>query len=368
VSFTVADRCFPTAGVTCNAAAIKAQASSWPDVPADLICAATGPCTTYGPSFFSTKRLASIATTVTPAGGVARPVRSWALAQSMVDPGDGTTSRLLWLDSLIQTGNATTPSVTLPAVRFYGTSMANRVDAQLDGVPAFNRWRVTGIDTGTGAVVSLTYTPPDCAPGDLPAAPESNTRRCFPVFYAPPGASTPAVHYFHKYLISQVVETDNTTSVSASKVTSYTYTGDPAWHYDDNALVPVKYRTYGDWRGYASVRAQTGTGVDGSPIVTVALFMRGMDGDPLPGGGARSVSVTDSQGGVLADHPRLAGFVREQISYVDGVHEVSGQVNTPWLSAPTGSDGTRTAAMVEVGQVDTRTPQTYTLDGPRLTR
>jgi hypothetical protein len=80
------------------------------------------------------------------------------------------------------------------------------------------------------------------------------------------------------------------------------------------------------------------------------------------------VSVTDSQGGVLADHPRLAGFVREQISYVDGVHEVSGQVNTPWLSAPTGSDGTRTAAMVEVGQVDTRTPQTYTLDGPRLTR
>jgi RHS repeat-associated protein len=125
-------------------------------------------------------------------------------------------------------------------------------------------------------------------------------------------------------------------------------------------LVPVKYRTYGDWRGYVTVQTRVGGGGDGPRLMTSTTYLRGMDGDVLPGGGSRSVSVTDSQGGVVTDHRRLAGFVREQVSYLGETGTVwDGSILTPWISAATATDGSgRSAHMVEVGQVDTRVRQT----------
>lgn len=357
VSFTTTTRCWPAAGVTCDPTKVNTQAASWPDVPGDQFCpttATSSSCLVYGPSFFTLRRLSKITTMV-----AGQQVRSWSLMQSMVDPGDGTSSKLLWLDSITQQGlgASSTASITLPPVRLYGTSMPNRVDAQLDGTPAFNRWRLTGIDTGTGASVSVSYSAQDCTPGDLPAAPETNTRRCFPVYYSP-NAAPPALQYFHKYVVTQISEKDNTNTTASAKLTAYTYIGSPAWHYDDNVLIAEKYRTYGDWRGYSQVQVTVGDGTDGPVQTNLATFMRGMDGDRLPNNQTRSVVVTDTRGETLVDRAPLAGFVREQITYLDGFAEVSGHINTPWISSATGSDGSRSAYKVEVGQVDTRIGQT----------
>ncbi|WP_162605275.1 RHS repeat-associated core domain-containing protein [Jiangella ureilytica] len=81
--------------------------------------------------------------------------------------------------------------------------------------------------------------------------------------------------------------------------------------------------------------------------------MRGMDGDHLPSG-SRDVDVTDSENASIEDHERLAGFVRESITY-NGDQVVSKAIHDPWLSAATATDGTDTAHMVNLRRTRTWT-------------
>ncbi|SDP67192.1 RHS repeat-associated core domain-containing protein [Pedococcus dokdonensis] len=368
VVFTVNERCFnDTALASCDTATMtSANAYHWPDVPFDQICTATCSSTTQvSPTFFSRKRLTKIATQVRNVANTGYDaVESWAFTHSFPDPGDGTTAAL-WLKTIQHTGQAGT-AVPLSPVTFYGQVMDNRVDG-VDNAPPLRKWRVYAIDSEAGGRLSWTYSAPDCTPTSLPT-PETNTRRCFPAYYTPPGNSTPEKHWFHKYLVTGVLETDRSGASTEAVVTSYTYGGSPAWRYDDSVLTPAKYRTWGQWRGYGKVTTTVGRA---GTIQTQSedTFYRGMNGDrATPTGGTKSVSVTDSLGGSVTDHWRAAGMLREhRVLNGPGGAEVEGAIYDAWIpTATSADDGTLTSLLT--GTTSTRLRATLAAGGQRKTQ
>jgi hypothetical protein len=77
-------------------------------------------------------------------------------------------------------------------------------------------------------------------------APDSNTKRCFPHYWTPDGATAPKLDWFHKYVAVQVLQ-DDAFGVAGIEQTDYEYLGGGAWRYDDNELTPAKYRTWSEW-------------------------------------------------------------------------------------------------------------------------
>ncbi|RMI14436.1 RHS repeat-associated core domain-containing protein [Cellulomonas triticagri] len=362
VDFTVAERCLPSGGITCDPGQLTdANAKSWPDVPADLICSSSSSCPEQtSPAFFTRKRLVTIKTQVL-VGSAYQDVDAWDLRHTFPDTGDRTNSAL-WLDGITHRGLVGS-TITLPEVTFRGQQMANRVDVTGDAGPPMNRYRVTAIGSESGGTVSINYSAPDCAAGNVPGAPDSNTRRCFPVTWQPEGTGPEIQEYFHKYVVDTVVENPND-AVSMAVETAYRYVGDPAWHYDDSPFLPPAHRTWSEFRGYATVDVITGSPLEQRSHERTRYF-RGMDGDRLAGGGTRSVAVDG-----IADSERLNGFVREEITY-DGLDgpELSGTVTTPWLSGATAvsADGTR-ATFLQPGTVESRTTAPALPGGKRTTR
>ncbi|MGH3713696.1 MAG: polymorphic toxin-type HINT domain-containing protein [Micromonosporaceae bacterium] len=351
MDFTVAERCIPSGTITCAESQLTAaNARYWPDVPYDQICTSTTSCPgQLSPAFFSRKRLTTVTTSVWD-GTKYAPADEWRLGQSFPATGDGTSAGL-WLKTIQHVGKVG-GDLALPYVEFTGVQLENRVDG-LDVAPPLIKWRVAGVTNESGGRISVNYSNKECVAGsNIPAAPHTNTMRCFPVYWTAEGQTQPVIHYFHKYVVTSVVE-DDASFTDLDKVTSYSYMGSPAWAYDDNELVLPKYRTWGGWRGYNTV--ETRVGAAGEQTRTRNLYLRGMDGDYLPGGGARNVTVTDSQGGVVDDNPRANGFLRETITY-DGASgpEVTGTVSTPWVSGPTATSGSKTARYLGTGKTRTR--------------
>ncbi len=354
VVFGVADRCIP--GAVCD----PAHPASWPDTPLDQDCTAV-PCTDkLAPTFWTTKRLATVTTQVWDGSSAYRNVDSWTLEHSFPPPGDGTRAGL-WLAGITHTG-LVGGSTAMPKLTFTGIQLNNRVDATGDQAPPMNWWRVSEIRTETGGVVSVGYSAPDCVPGSrMPASPDANTLRCFPVYWTKQGATSPTLDWFHKYVVANVSEND-LNGGAPRVITTYQYLGTPAWHFDDiDGLVPLSRKSWAQWRGYATVRVLHGD--PGEQTRTETLYFRGMDGDKLPSG-TRSASVTDSAGGAWPDSDALAGMPREQITY-DGADVVSGTISDPYLSDPTAKrtiDGTTVYARhTAVAASRTRTA----LDGGR---
>ena len=355
VLFDTAERCIPTATVDCAPATLTAStAPSWPDVPFDLLCA-DGAATCAGqptPSFFSRRRLTTISTQTWNGAGYS-DVDSWALGQSFPSPGDGTAASL-WLASVTHTGKVG-GTAAIPSVTFDGLQLQNRVDGGLDGAYPLIKWRVNTVRLETGGVISVAYSAPDCVYGtNMPAGEDSNSKRCFPAYYTPPGATTPVLHYFHKYVVNSLIE-DGITAAGVAKTTTYAYLGAPAWHYDDNELAQPKYRTWSDWRGYGQVKVTVGVAGAGAQSAEQDLYLRGMDGDLLKTGAHRSVSVTDSQGGTVVDQDRLRGYLREH-QVLDGPAggELRGALNTPWVGPVTAADAVHAARMLQTAVVDGR--------------
>ncbi len=289
VSFAVAERCIPSGAVTCDPAQLSsATAASWPDVPFDLICNSTTSCPSVAsPAFFTRKRLTTVATAVY-TGGAYKPVDSWALVQRF--PSEDGSDAVMWLDSIQRTGSAAAGPTSLPAVRFTGTQLANRVDTIGDLGPAMYRWRVTSVTDEMGATTSVAYTPADCTTSDLPASADLNTRRCFPVVWDPQGSIGPVTEYFHKYLVSGIT-VDSKDAQSLPVETRYTYGGGAAWAYDDSELTPAAQRTWGQFRGYGQVDVVTGATYATQSHVAYRYF-RGMNGDHLANGTTRAVWST----------------------------------------------------------------------------
>lgn len=326
VVFTAAERCVP--GTTCT----KTNKTHYPDVPWDQECTAS-PCTNRTvPSFWTSKRLAAVTTSVREGTGTYRTVDSWTLRHSWPDPGDGTRAGM-WLDAIARTGHVG-GTQALPEVTFSGQQLPNRVDG-VDGIAPMNWWRIHTIRSETGGQIAVTYAPPDCGPGNVPASADSNTRRCMPVRWQPEDQSE-RLDWFHKYVVAEVTSTDLTTGLQPV-VVRYAYLDGAAWRYtDDDGIIQQKYRTWSQWRGYSRVQVRTGHPQDTQQSLVETRYMRGMNGDRLASGGTRVVSVSTSEGGAVPDDDVHAGFAREVVTSLGDTGNVTSRVITdPWLSDPT---------------------------------
>lgn len=355
----VADRCL--AGCTTK------DAAHWPDVPWDRECtgATCGP-SQGSPSFWSTKRLASVTTQVW-TGSAYKDVEAWTFTHSFPMSDQPT----LWLDKIAHEGRVG-GTAALPDITLVGIALPNRVDTNTDQYPAMTRYRLKTINSETGGKIDVTYSAPDCVKGTrVPDqnALHNNTLRCYPVKWTPEGLTSPINDFFHKYVVTDVTNSD--LSGSSSRVRAhYDYLGDPAWHYtDDDGFIKADFKTWSVWRGYAAVR--TTKGDPGEQTSEERRYFRGMHGDHLPSG-TRSVTLAAiAIGGVPAvtDEDAYAGQQRETITYNGpGGAEVTGQATEPYQSAATATrtiNGvTVTARHVDTAVVHSRT----TLDGGRAPR
>ncbi|MFJ6650472.1 RHS repeat domain-containing protein [Streptomyces sp. NPDC091290] len=327
VDFTVSERCLSDCGTF-----DKDHAKNWPDVPFDRYCKSGEECKDrYSPSFWTRKRLTQIDTSVLTAGAY-KPVDTWKLTHTFPATGDGT-DPALWLASVTHTGHTGTGDVTLPAITFKGQQLANRVEGATTGgdpdpVPPLVRYRVYGIDTETGGTIGVTYSQPDCKAGDVPT-PSSNTRRCYPVMWSPPDAPAdgyePYLDWFHTYVVTQVLESDNTGGAPVKEI-DYAYLGGMAWGKGEDEFTKAKHRTYGDRKGYGRVQVRTGAPAEGRQTLKEYRYFRGIDG----------AEVTDHEGVTVTDHASFAGMTREEATYNgDGGPLETTTSYEPWHSAAT---------------------------------
>jgi RHS repeat-associated protein len=312
VKFSVGDRCLDS----CWSGA-EPRADNWPDTPWDRTCD-TAPCTEQtSPAFFSAKRLVEVTTQVHD-GSEFPPVDSWQLEHEFLDYGDES-QVVMWLKSIQHTGHVG-GTETLPAMSFVGWPKPNRVNH--NGIPGIWRWRMQSITSETGGITTINYSSPDCGAGDLPASPHTNIRLCYPVWWTPEFHSEPTMDWFHKYVVDSVVAQD-TTGAGGDVWTYYDYATSGGgtsvlWGWDDSEFTDDDHRTYSQWRGYPQVTTKIGDPAEGPQQVSHVRYYRGMHGQPLPTGGTRNVSVTDSEGNQVTDHRALAGATFETVSFLGG--------------------------------------------------
>ncbi|MCA2214104.1 polymorphic toxin-type HINT domain-containing protein [Jidongwangia harbinensis] len=347
--------------------------SHWPDTPWDQECKSDATsCQDFSPTFWSTKRLTKVTTKVwdlkkSPADW--QDVDSYKFEHGFPSPGDGQKGGL-WLKSIVHAGHVG-GTVTMPPVTLEPVAMPNRV---LTKTNTTNNWqRLSDIYTETGARIQVTYSLPECTSKDLPSAPHTNTKLCYPVIGPDPyDLDGPDItEWWHKYVVRKISETDVQLTgghQGPTINTYYTYEGDPAWHYaDDDGLIKPRRKTWSQFRGYRTVKVQVG---DTSKTLTKTTYLRGMHGDrEAPSGGTREVTVNASVGSeTVYDHDEFAGMVREEAVY-NGTEDkpVSKTVNVPWRSDATASR-TINGDTVTARFVDTATTYTGTalgVDGAR---
>jgi RHS repeat-associated protein len=377
---TVPDKVIFTAEPRCVAATCGALSTSnsdvgtqYPDVPVDLMCASGTTCAAYAPSFFSEVLLASITTEQYSVSAAAyEDVDSYTFNQGEPASADGF-SPTLFLNSISHVGDDTSaggssgPTKAL-VTSFGGTDLPNRVFTT--DFPGLYRWRISQIITEMGAKITISYGIPDPCPSSYSstfssAVTSANTDSCFPVYWTPEdtsGTPTPVLDWFESYAVTQVLTAD-TTGGSLTEETDYSYGGGAAWHYDDNQVVEPKYRTYGQYRGYATVTTYTGEAANNPQTETETAYYRGMNGDTLPSG-TSSVTLTDSQGGSHVDDDQLAGLPLETTTYLGAGGPVeSSTITSYWVSPATATMNPSglpalTANMVEPAETWTRTALT----------
>jgi RHS repeat-associated protein len=363
VNFGVAERCLTSATFTNCAAGnlTSGTASNWPDVPFDQVCATQGgTCSNYAPSFFTTKRLTSINTTVL-VNGSYDPVDSYQLDQMFPAPqagvvsvssgesannqGDGTVA-VMWLNSIRRTGNDTLGGgspVTLPPTTFTAMETPNRVDGATTGAAALYRPRMDYLTTESGDQIVVSYAAPDCSRvnGKLPASADSDTLNCYSQYWTPTDGTGPVQDWFNKPQVTMVTVNDLVAPAawSEAQVTSYAYQG-IAWHRDDSPLTPSAQRTWNQFRGYRTVTTTVGlASAQSVPTQTVTTYLQGMDGDHLANGSTRSVTVTDSVGDHVTDSDWLSGQTLESQTLAGAGGAVASKtVNGPWTYRSTSTE------------------------------
>jgi RHS repeat-associated protein len=363
VVFGTSARCVASSCPALSSSDSGTDGSDYPDVPYDLNCASGASCSTYGPTFWSTVRLTSITTEQYSAAASAyQDVDGYALTQTEPATGDGT-SPTLWLSSITRTGDDTTAggstsAEALPSVSFGGVDLQNRVDTT--NFPGLYRYRIDQITTEMGAVTQVTYGTPDACTDayvegkTTSAEAAGNTDSCYPVWWTPQGYTAPVMDWFEKYAVTEVTTSD-TTGGSLTEQTSYQY-GSPAWHYDDEAAVQAKYRTYGQFRGYASVTTLTGDGVNNPQTESVTAYYQGMTDD----NDSTAVTLTDSQGGTHDDADQLASEPLETTVYNgDGGPVDHSTIYSYWVSPAAATEAVSglpdlTANMVATAESFTR--------------
>ncbi|MBQ0887849.1 RHS repeat-associated core domain-containing protein [Streptomyces sp. RM72] len=311
----------------------KDTAENWPDVPFDAICSEDDDeCNAAGPSFFTRKRLTSIDTSSYNATSSAYdPVDSWALTEKYLDGGDigDSSDQVLTLTDLKRTAKAGDTAITVDPLTFTYQTRPNRVDGTDDILP-LTRPRISTITSETGAVTAVTLSSPECTRSEvLDAAPDTNTRSCYPQYWHINGNETAAIDWFHKYRVTAVGVHDAAVTNPAVEY-AYSYSGG-AWHYNDDPFVPKDERTWSDWRGYRQVTAYTGA-AGGTRSKSVSLYLQGMHGDKKKDGTTKSVTVnplldTDVDFSGTSDVDRWKGLLRQQVTY-NGSQPISSVFNS----------------------------------------
>ncbi|MFS0729447.1 RHS repeat-associated core domain-containing protein [Curtobacterium sp. 1P10AnD] len=336
---------------TVSGAATKpATPAAYPDVPFDQLCASS--CTANPvPTFWTDAMLDTVTTAARTASSTYTTVDTWTLSHSFPAPGDGTNAAL-WLTQVQHTGSAGQTAITEPATKFSGTTMQNRVWA-VDGLAPLDKWRISSILDTTGSVTSVNYSAQDCQPSEasaIEAGAATNSRRCFPQWWTPQvtPAVAPKLDLFHKYVVTSVIADPKTGGgADRPQVTSYIYTGKPAWRYNTSPFTPEKNRTWSVYAGYNTVEVREGdTSSPSTEKTTDYVFYQGMDGDRAgTSGGTKSVTVTGDDG--VTDSAWFAGTTRETktLNGVGGA-VIDDVINTPWASDVTASDGTNSARML----------------------
>ncbi|MEU4807185.1 RHS repeat-associated core domain-containing protein [Actinosynnema sp. NPDC023587] len=330
VVFDGAERCQTGGAFDCDPTKFNAEnAKYWPDVPQDQECKAGAVCNLHSPSYWSTKRLTTITTQYNTGAGPVK-VDEYRLVHQFPNALD--TVKELLLASITRTGFKGTSSLALPPVTFAYQPLDNRV-VGYHNMPAMAHKRLTEIRTETGSVIRPTYSARDCSQNDVPSDLANNTRRCYPVYWTQPFNQNPTLDFFHKYVVEKI-EVQDLNALSPTQVTSYTYPGSPAWHYDDVELVRPEHRTYGQYRGYGKVEKRTGDpgntydGVADKRTLTRTTYFRGMNGDTLTGGGLRTATVSNSLGETVTDHAKFADTTFEEETFNgDGGARLSTKIN-----------------------------------------
>ena len=385
IQFTSSPRCTGTA-TDCSS---FSKATVWPDTPVDQICGSSGTCTNISPTFFSTNMLTQIDTKVLEGSGASpsyKKVDTYQFSQSF--PAAGTSGAVIFLNSIQRTGDDGGSLPMQTPTTFEPAEVSNRVDGTVPG-PDPNpdkvyRPRIEGIITETGAVITITYAPPQCSRlsgGNMPASPQANKMACFPVYWNPPGGSGQIQDWFTKTLVSQVVTSDQTQAQtyepSPDQVTNYSYQGGAAWHYNDSPVIRSSNRSWDQYRGFGQVIVTTGTSPD--PVTkTGYIYFQGMDGDNNGSGGTKSVSVQDTITDSYVDRNWLAGTVLETDTYTQAG---SSTITSKVINAAAGSEWqyTQTASQTEPGslppllaemlnQAQTRTQQALAAGGYRTSK
>ena len=336
--FHASQRCFPASPGDCDSSDFTAFPQRWEDTPEDQQCLQGASCDNHAPTFWSQMRIDSITTQYWNGSGY-RPVDTYAFHQSF---GDGSGDTELELDSITRKGfSATGTELDLPPVNLRYLLMDNRVPGY-NGQSQMAHWRLHEIQTETGELITVAYSS-ECTAANIPADPSANATLCYPVYWTPFGDTSPILDYFNKYVVSSVLVEDGTVA-DPSRLTSYSYAGDPAWHYDDNKIVKASNRTYGQFRGYGTVKVLTGdpahvtNGAADVQTETDTTYYRGMDGDKLPAG-TRSIKVTDSLGEQYADSYALAGMPLEvRVLNGAGGAEVSDKITQQQVTKVTGTE------------------------------
>ncbi|WP_308050725.1 ricin-type beta-trefoil lectin domain protein [Streptomyces sp. TRM72054] len=386
VAFTAQERCFGdnVFKVACSDTNFKSKQSHltrpWFDTPADLHCATGGKCSTYAPTFWSRKRLATVTACTQRQQGVrlmeykeaddtgARhacgvegdadtttllsKVDSWALDQDFPWNLTGEYTAL-WLQSIARTGWAVDGTTeTLNPVYFDHNKEAlpNRVrQGSSDTAPLFARPRIRNVISEYGGRTEVKYSTPTgpCATGTNFPPEDKNQERCYPVFWhADDELADNRQSWFHKYVVTEIVEHPQLVG-SLDLTTKFryeTFTEDPVkgalWAKNTAEFSRKKTRTWDQWRGYPIVITETpvptGT-TDTKASKSVTRYFRGMSDDVLndatpndeSDNPKRSYSMTDITGAVLkADRQAYAGMVAESLTYPD----IGADTATGWIS------------------------------------
>jgi RHS repeat-associated protein len=270
----------------------------------------------------------------------------------------------------------TSITTSAPPTTFTGTVMSNRVIS-----PLISRmFRITSIMNSLGAQTNVTYGQPNgsCALSSSPYRPDpsTNTYDCYPAYV---GAATDdndqlglphnGLIWQNRFVVTQVTVHD-AVGGTPDAVTNYSY-GPAAWAFVTDPLTPVASRTWGDSRGYQTVTVSEPAYTDATGYASFEgrrdtyLYYRGMDGDRTSSGGAKSVTITDSTGGVHTDSPELAGQLAETRSFrgPNGAStETTGSTTsyTAWESTHDGTSATRAHFVRPAQQTDRQTISTGT--------
>ncbi|MFF3938263.1 ricin-type beta-trefoil lectin domain protein [Streptomyces phaeofaciens] len=388
VRFNARERCFedPALNVACSNSNFDSKQSDrtrpWFDTPADLACATGGKCTTYAPTFWSRKRLASVDSCTQREQGVTlteytsdadgnetgqrnacglegdtatttslSKVDSWGLKQSFPWNLTGEYTAL-WLESITRTGYAVDGSTDrLNPVSFGHNEnpLPNRVkNGSSDTSPLFARLRIQDVVSEYGGRTHVDYKAPEgkCLTGaDRPTI-DRNHSLCYPAYWHADGElEDKRISWFHKYLVDKITEFPRLADAQ-DIVTTYDYATDgdavdgALWAKSQSEFSRPKKRTWDDFRGYPVVTTTTGTtdAVGGSAASkSVTRYFRGMNDDVLADDTPekssddvkRSVVTTDVTGATLAtDRKAYTGMVAESLTYPD----TSADTTTGWIA------------------------------------